>query len=66
MCPYNLNFGLMVLIKVYANWDALQGNHCLLERQIPWDNSVRFPVEEIRVALKTMYGSKAVILTIFD
>lgn len=56
----------MVIVKVYANYDALRGDHRLFEREVTWDHSVKFPLDEIYVSMKALFGQKSVVIFAFD
>ena len=56
----------MITLKVYLNREALSTDHRVLERRINWDPSLHFPLEEILKSMRVLFGSEAIVLTIFE
>lgn len=65
MPPHDLNLCIMVIIKVYLNWDAVAGDHRVFERQLSWDPSVRFPIDGVVSVMKLLFGANSVVQILF-
>ena len=62
----NPNLCFMIVIRVFANWEALNVGRPIFERQITNDPAICFPVDKIVSVLKILFGSKSVVLLLFD
>lgn len=51
----------MITIKVFMNLDAFAANQRVFERQIEWDQSVKFPFEDCVRVFKRLFGSGSVV-----
>lgn len=63
---YNPNLCYMIVIKVFANWEALNLGRPVFERQVAQDPAICFPVDKVVSVLKFLFGSKSVVLLLFD
>lgn len=63
---HNPNLCNMIVIKVFANWEALNIGRPLFERQIAQDPAICFPVDKVVSVLKFLFGAKSVVLVLFD
>ena len=55
---HNPNLCIMIVIRVFANWAAVNVDRPLFERQITHDQVVS--------VLKLLYGSKSIVILFFD
>lgn len=62
---YNPNLCDMIVIRVFANWEALNDEHPIFERRIINDPAICFPVDQVVSVLKILFGSKSVVLLLF-
>ena len=62
----NPNLCDMIVIRVFANWEALNVGRPIFERQISQDPAISFPVDKVVSVLKILFGSKSVALLLFD
>ena len=62
----NPNLCFMIVIRVFANWEALNVGRPIFERQITNDPAISFPVDKIVSVLKILFGPKSVVLLLFD
>lgn len=63
---YNPNLCDMIVIRVFANWAAVNGDRPLFERQIVHDPAISFPGDQVGSVLKLLYGQKSVVIFFFD
>lgn len=56
----------MIRVIVYFNQDCQLAGKRLFERQIDWDDSIHFPIDETVKVLKTLFGSKSIVILEFD
>lgn len=63
---FNLFFFMQIRVLVYINQSAFLNANArpVMERVLDWDNSLKFPFENILSANKALYGSKSV--TVFE
>lgn len=66
MVPINLKLVCMIRVIVYLNREAQAAGQSVLERIVDHDNSLRFPFEETTKVLKTLYGSKSLIVIEYE
>lgn len=62
----NPNLYDMIVIRVFANWAAVNVDRPLFERQIVHDPAICFPVDQVVSVLKIMFGAKSIVILFFD
>lgn len=62
----NPNSCSMIVIRVFANWAAVNVDRPLFERQIAHDPAICFPVDQVVSTLKLLFGSKSIVILFFD
>lgn len=61
----NPNLYDMIVIRVFANWEALNNGRPIFERRILQDPAISFPVDQVVSVLRILFGSKSVVLLLF-
>lgn len=62
----NPNLYDMIVVRVFANWAAVNVDRPLFERQIAQDPAICFPVDQVVSTLKILFGSKSIVILFFD